>query len=103
MNLGWKVWEAMPVAGLLCTIRVVDQHVKGRMGKQLSLPLVRRKSKQERTGSDRLRSIPSMVDGLKPGQKSILFFTFKRNIVKEARVAQFSCCVSEHSTYHNGE
>ncbi|CAL5363282.1 unnamed protein product [Camellia sinensis] len=48
-------------------------------------------------------SIPSMVDGLKPGQRKILFCSFKRNFVKEAKVAQFSGYVSEHSAYHHGE
>lgn len=44
-----------------------------------------------------------MVDGLKPGQRKILFCSFKRNFVKEAKVAQFSGYVSEHSAYHHGE
>ncbi|CAL5367428.1 unnamed protein product [Camellia sinensis] len=48
-------------------------------------------------------SIPLMVDGLKPGQRKILFCSFKRNFVKEAKVAQFSGYVSEHSAYHHGE
>ncbi|KAG2653254.1 hypothetical protein PVAP13_1NG440800 [Panicum virgatum] len=49
------------------------------------------------------RSIPSMVDGFKPGQRKILFCAFKRNLVKETKVAQFSGYVSEHSAYHHGE
>lgn len=53
--------------------------------------------------ADLQRSIPSMVDGLKPGQRKILFCAFKRNFVKEAKVAQFSGYVSEHSAYHHGE
>ncbi|KAL5207162.1 hypothetical protein ABZP36_031597 [Zizania latifolia] len=53
--------------------------------------------------ADLLRSIPSMVDGLKPGQRKILFCSFKRNLVKETKVAQFSGYVSEHSAYHHGE
>jgi DNA gyrase/topoisomerase IV, subunit A/C-terminal associated domain of TOPRIM len=36
--------------------------------------------------ADLQRSIPSMVDGLKPGQRKILFCSFKRNFVKEAKV-----------------
>ncbi|CAL5376672.1 unnamed protein product [Camellia sinensis] len=40
--------------------------------------------------ADLQRSIPSMVDGLKPGQRKILFCSFKRNFGKEAKVAQFS-------------
>ncbi|CAL5358836.1 unnamed protein product [Camellia sinensis] len=40
--------------------------------------------------ADLQRSIPSMVDGLKPGQRKILFCSFKRNFGKEAKVAQYS-------------
>lgn len=36
--------------------------------------------------ADLQRSIPSMVDGLKPGQRKILFCAFKRNFVKQAKV-----------------
>ncbi|CAA3012625.1 DNA topoisomerase 2 [Olea europaea subsp. europaea] len=53
--------------------------------------------------ADLQRSIPSMVDGLKPGQRKILFCAFKRNFVHEAKVGQFSGYVSEHSAYHHGE
>ena len=53
--------------------------------------------------ADLQRSIPSMVDGLKPGQRKILFCSFKRNFIKEAKIAQFSGYVSEHSAYHHGE
>ncbi|KAF3788559.1 DNA topoisomerase 2 [Nymphaea thermarum] len=53
--------------------------------------------------ADLERSIPSMLDGLKPGQRKILFCSFKRNFVSQAKVAQFSGYVSEHSAYHHGE
>jgi DNA topoisomerase-2 len=36
--------------------------------------------------ADLQRSIPSMVDGFKPGQRKILFCSFKRNLVKETKV-----------------
>ena len=52
---------------------------------------------------DLQRSIPSLIDGLKPGQRKILFCSFKRNFMKEAKIAQFSGYVSEHSAYHHGE
>jgi DNA topoisomerase-2 len=32
------------------------------------------------------RSIPSMLDGLKPGQRKILFACFKRNLKKDIKV-----------------
>lgn len=53
--------------------------------------------------ADLQRSIPSMVDGLKPGQRKILYCSFKKNLIKEVKVAQFSGYVSEHSAYHHGE
>ncbi|XP_057978601.1 DNA topoisomerase 2 isoform X2 [Malania oleifera] len=54
--------------------------------------------------ADLQRSIPSMVDGLKPGQRKILFCCFKRrDFTTEAKVAQFSGYVSENSAYHHGE
>ncbi|KAF6151566.1 hypothetical protein GIB67_021752 [Kingdonia uniflora] len=53
--------------------------------------------------ADLQRSIPSMVDGLKPGQRKILFCSFKQNFTKEAKVAQFSGYVLGHSAYHHGE
>ncbi|AGE55728.1 DNA topoisomerase II [Acanthocystis turfacea Chlorella virus MN0810.1] len=49
------------------------------------------------------RSIPSVVDGLKPSQRKILFSAFKKNLTSETKVAQFSGYVSEHAGYHHGE
>jgi len=58
------------------------------------------------SNADNVRSIPSFVDGLKPGQRKILFACFKRGkaIMKhEIKVAQLAGYVSEHSAYHHGE
>ncbi|KAK9813254.1 hypothetical protein WJX72_011500 [[Myrmecia] bisecta] len=49
------------------------------------------------------RSIPSMVDGLKPGQRKIMFCCFKRNLKTDVKVAQLVGYISEHSAYHHGE
>jgi DNA topoisomerase-2 len=49
------------------------------------------------------RSIPSLVDRLKPGQRKILFACFKRKLTKEIRVAQLAGYVSEVAAYHHGE
>jgi DNA topoisomerase-2 len=49
------------------------------------------------------RSIPNIVDGLKISLRKILFGAFKRNLVKEIKVAQLVGYVSEHSGYHHGE
>nr|GFA94368.1 DNA topoisomerase 2 [Tanacetum cinerariifolium] len=55
--------------------------------------------------SDLQRSIPSMVDGLKPHQRSILFSAFKFPIIQEINVALlvFSHYVSAHSAYYLDE
>ena len=36
------------------------------------------------------RSIPNIVDGMKTSQRKIMYCAFKRNLVKEIKVAQFS-------------
>lgn len=53
--------------------------------------------------ADCARSIPSMCDGLKPGQRKIMFACFKRKLNHEIKVAQLSGYVAEHSAYHHGE
>jgi len=53
--------------------------------------------------ADVLRSIPSVVDGLKPSQRKVLFACFKRKLRNEIKVAQLAGYVSEHTGYHHGE
>ena len=55
------------------------------------------------SNADNERSIPHMMDGLKPSQRKILFACFKRNLRSEIKVAQLAGYVSEHSAYHHGE
>lgn len=50
-----------------------------------------------------IRAISSVVDGLKPGQRKILYACFKRNLTSEIKVAQLAGYVAEHSAYHHGE
>ena len=52
---------------------------------------------------DNERSIPSLVDGFKPGQRKVMFTCFKRNDKKEVKVAQLAGSVGEKSAYHHGE
>jgi DNA topoisomerase-2 len=52
---------------------------------------------------DNERSIPCLVDGLKPGQRKVLYTCFKRNDKREVKVAQLAGSVAEHSAYHHGE
>ena len=81
--------------------------------------------------ADNVRSIPSVVDGFKPGQRKVLFGCFKRKLKNEIKVSgrdrrrsrrtrlktltapissapfpqvgQLSGYISEHSAYHHGD
>ncbi|XP_077062065.1 DNA topoisomerase 2-alpha [Siphateles boraxobius] len=55
------------------------------------------------SNSDNERSIPCLVDGLKPGQRKVIFCCFKRNDKREVKVAQLAGSVAEMSAYHHGE
>eukprot|EP00927_Polykrikos_kofoidii_P065326 TRINITY_DN6109_c0_g2_i1.p1 TRINITY_DN6109_c0_g2~~TRINITY_DN6109_c0_g2_i1.p1 ORF type:complete len:1935 (-),score=346.71 TRINITY_DN6109_c0_g2_i1:397-6201(-) len=52
---------------------------------------------------DVARMIPSMVDGLKVGQRKVLFGSLKKKIHSDIKVAQLTGFVAEHSAYHHGE
>eukprot|EP01071_Lankesteria_metandrocarpae_P005308 Lankesteria_metandrocarpae@DN3947_c0_g1_i1.p1 len=49
------------------------------------------------------RSIPSLVDGFKPGQRKVMFAAIKKNIKNELKVVQLAGYVAEKSCYHHGE
>jgi DNA topoisomerase-2 len=49
------------------------------------------------------RSIPNLMDGLKISQRKIVYGAFKKNLIKEIKVAQLSGYVSEQAAYHHGE
>ena len=53
--------------------------------------------------ADNVRSIPSLVDGLKPSQRKIIFACIKRKLYSEIKVSQLAGYVSEVSSYHHGE
>ena len=53
--------------------------------------------------ADNMRSIPSMVDGLKPGQRKVLYACFKRNLTNDQKVIELAGYVSEQTAYHHGE
>ena len=55
------------------------------------------------SNADNLRSLPHIMDGLKPSQRKILFGCLKRGLRQEVRVAQLAGYVSEHAAYHHGE
>ncbi|BFZ54993.1 DNA topoisomerase 2 [Savitreella phatthalungensis] len=53
--------------------------------------------------ADNVRSIPSIIDGFKPGQRKIIYACFKRKLKQEIKVAQLVGYVGEHTAYHHGE
>jgi len=55
------------------------------------------------SNADNIRSLASIMDGLKPSQRKIIFGCLKRGLKAEVRVAQLAGYVSEHAAYHHGE
>ena len=57
------------------------------------------------SNDDTERSIPCVMDGLKPSQRKILYSSIKRNKKdkKEMRVAEFAGYVTYQSKYHHGD
>uniref|UniRef100_A0A6C0EBV0 DNA topoisomerase (ATP-hydrolyzing) n=1 Tax=viral metagenome TaxID=1070528 RepID=A0A6C0EBV0_9ZZZZ len=56
------------------------------------------------SNEDLIRSIPSVIDGLKPSQRKILYGSFLRGLDKdEVKVAQLAGFVSDRAAYHHGE
>ncbi|MCJ1477402.1 DNA topoisomerase 2 [Lambiella insularis] len=53
--------------------------------------------------ADNLRSIPSVVDGLKPGQRKVLYACFKKNLKKDMKVVELAGYVSGITAYQHGE
>jgi hypothetical protein len=53
--------------------------------------------------ADNIRSIPSVVDGLKPGQRKVIYGCYLKKIKAEIKVAQLAGFVSEKTAYHHGE
>jgi len=52
---------------------------------------------------DLMRSVPSVMDGLKPTQRKVLYCSFKRGLRSDVKVAQLVGYVAEKSAYHHGE
>ena len=49
------------------------------------------------------RSIPSIVDGLKPVQRKVLYVSFQRRLTRVIKVCELSGIVSSATAYHHGE
>ena len=49
------------------------------------------------------RSIPHIMDGLKPSQRKVIHACLKKNLEKDMTVAQLAGYIGEHTAYHHGE
>ena len=49
------------------------------------------------------RSIPHVMDGLKPSQRKVIYACLKKNLGTDMKVAQLSGYVAEQTEYHHGE
>ncbi|KAL8856049.1 MAG: hypothetical protein Q9178_007305 [Gyalolechia marmorata] len=53
--------------------------------------------------ADNMRSIPSVVDGLKPGQRKVLYTCLKKNLKKDMKVVELAGSVLGLTAYQHGE
>lgn len=52
---------------------------------------------------DNNRSLPNVIDGLKPSQRKVIYSCIKKNLNEEIKVSQLAGYVSEKTSYHHGE
>eukprot|EP00584_Thalassiosira_punctigera_P002177 CAMPEP_0172533106 /NCGR_PEP_ID=MMETSP1067-20121228/5916_1 /TAXON_ID=265564 ORGANISM="Thalassiosira punctigera, Strain Tpunct2005C2" /NCGR_SAMPLE_ID=MMETSP1067 /ASSEMBLY_ACC=CAM_ASM_000444 /LENGTH=628 /DNA_ID=CAMNT_0013317697 /DNA_START=11 /DNA_END=1894 /DNA_ORIENTATION=- len=55
------------------------------------------------SNANNIRSLPNVIDGLKPSQRKVLYACFKRNLKDEIKVAQLAGYCAEHTAYHHGD
>ena len=79
----WKGWGGGSLGGIGGREREKEE---GRRGRKLTSHLSKKKKKKNSKKND--STIPSVVDGFKPGQRKILFCAFKRNLKSDIKVAQ---------------
>ncbi|KAI0527895.1 DNA topoisomerase [Xylaria bambusicola] len=53
--------------------------------------------------ADNMRSIPSVLDGLKPGQRKVIYACLKRNVTKDQKVIELAGYISGETGYHHGD
>ncbi|XP_065203912.1 DNA topoisomerase 2-like [Planococcus citri] len=49
------------------------------------------------------RQIPSLVDGLNPGSRKVIYACLKNDLYREVKVAQLAGSVAQSTCYHHGE
>jgi DNA topoisomerase-2 len=71
-------------------------------GKRILLSDFVHKDLKHFSNYDNIRSIPNVIDGMKPSQRKVLYGLFKKG-KGEIKVAQLASFVSEQTHYHHGE
>jgi DNA topoisomerase-2 len=79
-----------------------QQTIEYRNGNQILLTDFVHKDLKHFSNYDNIRSIPNVLDGLKPSQRKVLYGIFKKG-KGEIKVAQLASYVSEQTSYHHGE
>ena len=80
-----------------------EQNILDQKDKQISIQDFINKDLIHFSNYDNHRSLPSIVDGLKPTQRKILYTGLKYLSKNEMKVAQFSAMVGQKTDYHHGE
>ncbi len=62
-----------------------------------------RKDQVKFSEEDIRRSIPHLMDGLKPSQRKVVFACLKKNLERDMTVAQLAGYIGEHTAYHHGD
>ncbi len=78
-------------------------HIQYGSVKSLTVTDFIRKDQVKFSEEDIKRSIPHIMDGLKPSQRKVIFACLKKNLEKDMTVAQLAGYIGEHTAYHHGE
>jgi DNA topoisomerase II len=81
----------------------IDKRIEYEPGMKISIKRFIHEELKHFSNYDNIRSLPSLVDGLKPSQRKVIYATFKKNLSDEVKVAQLGGYVAENTAYHHGE
>jgi DNA topoisomerase-2 len=71
--------------------------------KELTISDFIQKDQVKFSEEDIRRSIPHIMDGLKPSQRKVIHACLKKNLERDMTVAQLAGYIGEHTAYHHGE
>jgi len=71
--------------------------------KKVTIPQFINKELIQFSNGDNNRSIPSVIDGMKPALRKALYGALKMNLIKEKKIPQVVARISDLTKYHHGE